>query len=139
MLKTAKYTLAAALVAGASTFAFAQGEPPKGGDATPPAAVKQQPGETKSAPATGMNAPAPSGHKEVQTKANPSAQGTQTGTAPDTAGPGANRNAKGSGNPQGPAGMTTQPSGMPTTPQNAGSETGTAPDPAGPGAERKVK
>jgi hypothetical protein len=134
MLKTAQYALAAALLAGSSTFALAQGEPPKGGDAMPPAAVKQQPGETKSAPTTGMNAPAPSGHKQVQTPTNPSAQGTQTGTARETASPGANPKAT----TNVPAtGMKTQPTGMPTTPSNAGTQTGTAPDPAGPGAERK--
>ena len=133
ILKTAKYALAAALVGGASTFAFAQGEPARGGDASPPKAVQQQPGETKSAPATGMNAPAPSGHKDVQTPTNPSAQGSQTGTARETASPGANPNAT----TNAPAtGMKTQPTGMPTTPSNAGTQTGTAPDPAGPGTKK---
>src|SRR5205085_3106573 len=137
MLKTAKYGLATVLIAGASGFAFAQGEPPKGSDPSPPAAVKQQPGETKAAPAAGVNAPAPGAHKQVQNPTAPAAQGAQTGTAADPAGPGAERNAKGSGNPQGPKGMTQRPTGMPTTPGNAGTETGTAPDPAGPGGERK--
>lgn len=136
MLKSAKYTLAAALVAGVSTLAMAQGEPPKGGDANPPAAVKQQPGATKSAPVAGSNAPSPSGHKQVQNPTAPAAQGTQTGSARDAAGPGANRNAADSGNPKGPKGMTQRPTGMPTTPSNAGTETGTAPDPAGPGHKK---
>ena len=105
----------------------------RGPDASPPAAVKQQPGETKSAP----NTPAAGAHKQVQNPTAPAAQGTQIGTAADPAGPGAERNAKGSGNPQRPKGMTTQPTGMQTTLSNAGAETGTAPDPAGPGAERK--
>jgi hypothetical protein len=137
MLKAAKYSLAAALMVSGATLAFAQGEPAKGSDANPPAAVKQQPGETKSAPVAGTNAPAPGGAKQVQNPTAPAAQGTQTGTAADPAGPGAERNAKGSGNPQGPKGMKQQPTGLQTTPSNAGSETGTAPDPAGPGAERK--
>lgn len=137
MLKSTKYLLAAALLAGSSTMVLAQGEPPKGGDANPPKAVKQQPGESKVAPTQGANAPAPSGPKQVQNAKNPAAQGAETGSAADPAGPGADRNAQGSGNPKGPAGMKESPVGMPTTPGNAGTETGTAPDPAGPGAERK--
>lgn len=132
MLKAAKYTLAAALMMSGATFAFAQGEPTKGSDPNAPAAVKQQSGETKSAPATGPGAPAASGAKQVQTPTAPATQGAQTGTAADPAGPGQTRAAT-----PGPAGMKTQPTGMPTNPGNAGSETGTASDPAGPGAERK--
>jgi hypothetical protein len=135
MLKSTKYILAAALLAGSSTLVLAQA--PSASDANAPATLKQQPGESKTAPASGTNAPAPGGAKQVQNPTAPAAQGTQTGTAADPAGPGADRNAKGSGNPQGPAGMTQRPTGMPTNPSNAGSETGTAPDPAGPGAERK--
>lgn len=133
MAKAVKYSLAAAaLIVGATSLAFAQGEPPKGSDPNAPAAVKQQPGETKSAPATGPGAPAASGAKQVRTPTAPATQGTQTGTAADPAGPGQTR-----ANIPGPAGMTSQPTGMPTTPGNAGAQTGTAPDPAGPGAERK--
>jgi hypothetical protein len=141
MFKAAKYGLAAALILSGTGLALAQGgaggEPPRGSDANPPAAVKQQPGATQSAPAAGPNAPAASGAKQVQNPAAPAAQGAETGSARDSAGPGGNRNANESGNTKGPAGMTQRPSGMPTTPSNAGSETGTAPDPAGPGAERK--
>ena len=67
-MKATKLTLAAVLLAGTCGFAMAQGggsggEGPKGSDADPPAAVKAQPGETKSAPAQGAQAPAPSGRK----------------------------------------------------------------------------
>ena len=135
MLKTVKYGLAAALMAGGATLAFAQA--PSASDANAPKTLKQQPGQSDSAPVTGPGAPAASGAKQVQNPTAPAAQGAQTGSAADSAGPGAERNAKGSGNLQGPKGMTQRPTGMPTTPGNAGSETGTAPDPAGPGAERK--
>jgi hypothetical protein len=136
-MKSTKYILAAALLAGSSALVLAQGEPPKSSDANPPTAVRQQPGATNPAPVAGPGAPTASGTKQVQNPTAPAAQGTQTGTAADPAGPGAERNAKGSGNPQGPAGMTQRPTGMPTNPGNAGTQTGTAPDPAGPGAERK--
>ena len=98
-MKATKLTLAAVLLAGTCGFAMAQGggEGPKGSDANPPAAVKAQPGETKSAPAQGAQAPAPSGHKSVQTPKAPTAAGTETGTARDTAGTGANVKAAGSG------------------------------------------
>ncbi len=65
-MKATKLTLAAVLLAGTCGFAMAQGaggEGPKGSDANPPAAVKAQPGETKSAPAQGAQAPAASGPK----------------------------------------------------------------------------
>ena len=142
-MKAMKLTLAAALLAGSCSLAMAQaggagGEPPRGSDANPPTAVKQQPGATQSAPAQGAQAPAPSGQKQVQNPTAPAAQGAESGTARDPAGPGANRNAQGSGNPKGPAGMTTQPTGMATSPANTGSETGTAKDAAGPGGERKA-
>ena len=105
MVKATKLTLAAALLAGSCSFAIAQGgaggEPPRGSDANPPSAVKQQPGATQSAPAQGTQAPAPSGSKQVQNPTAPAAQGAETGSARDPAGPGANRNAQGSGNPKG--------------------------------------
>jgi hypothetical protein len=130
MLKTVKYGLAAALMAGGATLAFAQA--PSASDANAPKTLKQQPGQSNSAPVTGPGAPAASGAKQVQTPTAPATQGTQTGTAADPAGPGQTRAAT-----PGPAGMKTQPTGMPTTPGSAGTETGTAADPAGPGAERK--
>jgi hypothetical protein len=131
MRPSRKFSITAALLAASCTFALAQGEPPKGSDPNATKAVKQQPGETKAPPATGPNAPAPSGAKQTQTPAAPGTAGPQTGTAPDPAGPGGTRAAT-----PGPAGPT---SGTPpaTTPGNAGTQTGTAPDPAGPGAERK--
>jgi len=86
MVKATKLTLAAALLAGSCGLAMAQaggggGEGPKGSDANPPAAVKAQPGETKSAPAQGAKAPAPSGSKSVQNPKAPTAQGAETGSA----------------------------------------------------------
>ena len=64
-MKATKLTLAAVLLAGTCGFAMAQGgaggEGPKGSDANPPAAAKAQPGETKSAPAQGAQAPAATG------------------------------------------------------------------------------
>ena len=123
--------LVAAAMAGACTFALAQGEPTKGSDPNATKAVKQQPGELKAPPATGSGTPAPSGAKQTQAPASPGTAGPQTGTAPDPAGPGGTRAAT-----PGPAGPT---SGTPTPPNpgNAGTQTGNAPDPAGPGAERK--
>jgi hypothetical protein len=102
MVKATKLTLAAALLAGSASLAFAQagagGEPPKASDANPPAATKMTPGESKSAPAQGAQAPSASGHKQVQTPKAPTAAGSETGTARDTAGAGANVKAAGSGN-----------------------------------------
>ena len=102
MVKATKLTLAAVLLAGTCGFAMAQGggggEGPKGSDANPPAAVKAQPGETKSAPAQGAKAPAATGSKTVQNPKAPTAQGAETGSARDTAGTGANVKAAGSGN-----------------------------------------
>ena len=102
-MKATRLTLAAVLLAGTCGFAMAQGggaggEGPKGSDANPPAAVKAQPGETKSAPAQGAQAPAASGQKAVQNPTAPVAQGSETGSARDTAGTGANVKAPGSGN-----------------------------------------
>src|ERR1044072_1632007 len=73
LMKATKMTLAAAVLVGTCGFAMAQGaggEAPKGSDANPPAATKAQPGETKSVPAQGAQAPAASGS---QTGQNPKA------------------------------------------------------------------
>jgi len=92
MMKTTKLTLAAALLAGSCSFAMAQGgaaggEPPKASDANPPAAVKQQPGEAKSAPVRGAQAPAPKKTMKTQPTGMPGAKPTSTG----------NMNTKGTG------------------------------------------
>lgn len=123
MKATKKMTLAAVLLAGAYGFAMAQaggggGEGPKGSDANPPAAVKAQPGETKSAPAQGARAPAATGHKEVQAPKAPTAAGAETGTARDTAGTGANVKASGSGNAE-QGKMRTQDTNMPAGAANS--------------------
>ena len=56
-----------------------------------------QPGETKSAPAQGAQAPAATGSKQVQNPDRADGAGAETGTARDTAGTGANVKAAGSG------------------------------------------
>jgi hypothetical protein len=70
MKTTRAISLAAAMMFAGCNFALAQaggggGEGAKGGDAHPPAAVKQQPGETKSAPAQGAQAPAPTNTRDT--------------------------------------------------------------------------
>jgi hypothetical protein len=95
-----KLGLAAALLVGSTSLVFAQagagGEPTKGSDPNAPAAVKQQPGETKSAPVNPQAGPAPgmtqrpTGMQNDGMKEPPKA-GTETGTAKDPAGPGATR------------------------------------------------
>jgi hypothetical protein len=125
-------SLSAALLALSCTFALAQGEPTKGSDPNATKATKQQPGETKAAPAAGPAAPAPSGSTQMQAPASPGTAGPQTGTAPDPAGPGGTRAAT-----PGPAGPSSGTTMAPPTPGNAGTQTGNAPDPAGPGATRK--
>ena len=121
-MKATKLTLAAVLLAGTCGFAMAQGggggEGPKGSDANPPAAVKAQPGETKSAPAQGAKAPTASGHKAVQNPKAPVAQGSETGSARDTAGTGANVKAPGSGNAE-QGKMRTQDTNMPAGSNNS--------------------
>jgi len=124
MVKATKLTLAAALLAASCSLAIAQGtgvgtEGPKGSDANPPPAAKQQPGEAKTAPAQGAQAPAAKGKKQVQNPTAPAAQGTETGSARDTAGPGGERKLPGSGaaDAKGKP-MTTQPTGM-TDPNNS--------------------
>ena len=72
-MKATKLTLAAVLLAGTCGFAMAQGggaggEGPKGSDANPPAAVKAQPGETKSAPAQGAQARPQAGTRPCRTR-----------------------------------------------------------------------
>jgi hypothetical protein len=122
LMKATKLTLAAVLLAGTCGFAMAQGggggEGPKGSDANPPAAVKAQPGETKSAPAQGAQAPAAAGSKAVQTPKAPTAAGTETGTARDTAGTGANVKAAGSGAAE-QGKMKTQDTQMPAGSNNS--------------------
>lgn len=77
---------AAALVV--ATQAFAQGgaggEPTKGSDPNAPAAIKQQPGETKSAPVTATPA-APSGANPAPSNSADRKQGPETGSAKDNA------------------------------------------------------
>jgi hypothetical protein len=123
MMKATKLTLAAALLAGSCSLAMAQaggggGEGPKGSDANPPAAVKAQPGETKSAPAQGAQAPATTGSKQVESPKAPTAQGAETGSARDTAGTGANVKAPGSGAAE-QGKMKTQDTGMPAGSNNS--------------------
>ena len=122
MVKATKLALAAALFAGTCGLAIAQGggggEGPKGSDANPPAAVKQQPGETKSAPAQGAKAPSTSGAKQVQNPTAPPAQGAETGSARDTAGTGANVKAPGSGNAE-QGRLKTQDTNMPAGSNNS--------------------
>jgi len=97
MVKATTLTLAAALIAGGCAFAYAQGggaggEPPRGSDANPPGALKTQPNVTQSAPATGAGTPAPTmTQRPAGMKTTPSNAGTETGTAPDPAGAGAER------------------------------------------------
>ena len=72
----------------------------------------------------------------AQTATAPAMQGTQTGTAKDSAGPGETR--KNAVQSETPTGMTQRPTGMPTNPSAQGTQTGTAPDQAGPGADRNA-
>lgn len=93
-MKATKLTLAALMFAGSAGLALAQGgaggEPTKGSDPNAPAAIKQQPGETNSAPVTQQTPP---GMKQAPTgmQTTPSNAGPETGTAKDPAGPGATR------------------------------------------------
>ena len=111
-MKATRLMLAAALIVGSTGLAMAQGaggaggggaggggEPPKASDANPPRAVKQQPGEAKSAPVNkGGSASVPMATKNTgMQKTPPAAAGAETGTAKDPAGPGAERKAPGSG------------------------------------------
>ncbi len=90
--------------AGTCGLAMAQGggggEPSRGSDANPPSAVKQQPGESKSAPAN-QGAGAAQGTQMQQRNTGmsttPATAGSETGTAKDPAGPGAEAEAPGGG------------------------------------------
>ena len=79
---------AAALIAG-TTFAMAQaggsgGEPPKASDANPPGPTRMTPGESKSAPAQGMQAPPASGAMRQSDTGMPGGPGgTTAGTNPN--------------------------------------------------------
>ena len=85
-----KLLIAAALIAGSTSFAMAQGgggEPARGSDANPPAAAKQQPGESKnpnmnSAP-TGMNTGTTATPSQGPANSATRTQGPETGTAKD--------------------------------------------------------
>ena len=81
--------------------------------------MKAQPGETKSAPAQGAQAPAASGSKQVQNPTAPAAQGSETGSARDTAGAGANVKAPGSGNAATPGAMKSKDTNMPAGSNNS--------------------
>src|SRR4051812_17059187 len=87
-MNATKLTLAAALLAGTCGFAMAQGggagEPTKGADPTASPTIKQQPGESKSAPAQGAQAPAPKGSmKSTNTGMPGGATATTPGTVPN--------------------------------------------------------
>src|ERR1043165_7551933 len=98
-----KVLITAALLAGMCGLAVAQGgaggEPPKASDANPPAATRATPREARSAP---MSA-APVAMKKKkggmsQTNSKNRAQGSETGSAKDSAGPAGMRGAPGTGN-----------------------------------------
>src|ERR1044072_2369886 len=100
-----KFFLTAALLAAACGLAFAQGgaggEPPKASDANPPAATRTIPGEAKSTPA--KSAPDAMKKKKMKggmaaTNTKNRAQGSETGSAKDSAGPAGMRAAPGTGN-----------------------------------------
>ena len=101
-----KILLTTALLAGMCGLAIAQGggaggEPPKASDANPPAAARTTPGEAKSAPMTKAPVAMKKKKKKGGTAATDSksrAQGSETGSAKDSAGPAAMRKAPGSGN-----------------------------------------
>ena len=79
-----KLTFAAALLASSCGFAAAQGEPTKGSDPTASPTIKQQPGESKSAPAQGAQAPAPAGSMKSTNTGMPGGPAATTpGTVPN--------------------------------------------------------
>jgi hypothetical protein len=103
-MKATKLTLAAVLLAGSCSFAFAQaggagGEPPRGSDAHPPAAVQQQGSDTRGTPAPGASSKAATsgGMKSKATgmpnnsTGNMNTKGTGKGTT-GTGGPGGSGN-----------------------------------------------
>lgn len=99
-----RIALTAVLLASMGGLAIAQGgaggEPPKVSDANPPAATRAAPGEARSAP---MKA-APVAMKKKKkggtaaTNNKNRAQGSETGSAKDSAGPAGMRAAPGTGN-----------------------------------------
>ena len=102
-----KLVLVAALFVGTCGMAIAQGgagsEPPKASDANPPAATRAIPGEAKSAPIQTSNVAMKKKKKKKATSMAPTnsknrAQGSETGSAKDSAGPAGMRAAPGSGN-----------------------------------------
>lgn len=109
-MKATKLTLAAVLLAGSCSFAFAQGggagsgggaggEPPRGSDAHPPAAVQKQGNDTRGTPAPGASSKAATsgGMKSKATgmpnnsTGNMNTKGTGKGTT-GTGGPGGSGN-----------------------------------------------
>ena len=97
-----KVLITAALLAGMCGLAVAQGaggEPPKASDANPPAATRATPGEARTAPMTA--APVAMKKKKkggtAATNSKNRAQGSETGSAKDSAGPAGMRGAPGTG------------------------------------------
>jgi hypothetical protein len=99
-----KVLIAAALLAGMCGLAVAQGgaggEPPKASDANPPAATRATPGEARSAPMTSKAVAKKKKKKGGMAASNSKnrAQGSETGSAKDSAGPAGMRAAPGTGN-----------------------------------------
>ena len=99
-----KLLITAALLTGMCGFAIAQGsggEPPKASDANPPAATRATPGEARSAPMSAapvaMKKKKKKGSGAAATNSKNRAQGSETGSAKDSAGPAGMRGVKGSG------------------------------------------
>ena len=101
-----KALITAALLAGMCGLAIAQGgaggEPPKASDANPPAATRATPGEARSAPMTAapvaMKKKKKKGAGAAATNSKNRAQGSETGSAKDSASPAGMRGAPGTGN-----------------------------------------
>jgi len=104
-MKATKLTLAGVLLAASCSFALAQGggaggEPPRGSDAHPPAAVQKQGDDTRGTPAPGAGSQAATKHSGMKSKAtgmpnnstgNMNTKGTGKGTT-GTGGPGGSGN-----------------------------------------------
>jgi hypothetical protein len=93
------------LLTGMCGLAVAQGgaggEPPKASDANPPAATRATPGEARSAPTTAKPVAMKKKKKKggmAATNSKNRAQGSETGSAKDSAGPAGMRAAPGTGN-----------------------------------------
>ena len=92
------------LLTGLCSLAVAQGgaggEPPKASDANPPAATRATPGEARSAPTTAKPVAMKKKKKKgmAATNSKNRAQGSETGSAKDSAGPAGMRAAPGTGN-----------------------------------------